>query len=410
MKPTNWAGNYAYRAPRLERPSSVEELQLLVASQENVRALGSRHSFTGIADSAGVLVALDRLPADIEVDETNRRVTLGAATRYGDLATVLHGRGWALSNLASLPHISVAGAVATGTHGSGDRVGSLAAAVCGLEVLGPDGELRQLVRGDDDFDGSVVALGALGVVTRLSLDLEPDFDVRQDVFRDLPLDRARAELDALTARAYSVSVFTDWASDRAQVWLKSRVASDPAPVEGAVRATEPVHMLEGAPVAALTEQLGAVGPWHERLPHFRLTHTPSRGEELQSEYLLPRHRAPEAFDALRTLAHRMAPLLQVCEIRTVAADRLWLSGAHDTDAVAFHFTWVLDSDAVYALLPAMEALLLPLGARPHWGKCFVAGAEDLAPLYPCWDDFAALRDHVDPDRKFGNRWLERVLG
>lgn len=408
---TNWAGNHVYRAERIASPTSLEQLQELVAGHERVRALGSRHSFTDLADTDGLLVSLDRLPHTIEIDEVNRQVTVGAAIRYGDLAADLHQRGWALANLASLPHICVGGAIATGTHGSGNRVGSLAAAVAAVEMLGPDGQPRRLSRGDEAFDGSVVALGALGVMTRVTLDLEPTFELSQVVFRDLELDAALARFDEITSSAYSVSLFTDWVSERAHVWLKSRgPAAAPDTLAGATRADRAFHMLSGAPVAAITEQGGVLGPWHERLPHFRMTHTPSRGEELQSEYLLPRHHVAEAFTALRALADRMAPLLQVCEIRTVCADQLWLSSSHGHDTVGFHFTWVLDPQAVYALLPAIEDALLPIGARPHWGKCFAADAEQVATLYPRWQDFANLRQQVDPGRKFGNAWLERVIG
>ncbi|MGG5261097.1 D-arabinono-1,4-lactone oxidase [Phycicoccus avicenniae] len=407
---TNWAGSHRFRAARLERPAGIEALQELVAREPRVRALGSRHSFTDIADTDGVLVCLDALPAEVEVDGDAGCVRVGAATRYGDLAASLHERGRALSALASLPHISVAGAVATGTHGSGDGVGSLATAVRALEVVGADGAVRELVRGDADFDGSVVGLGALGVVTRLTLDVEPDFEVRQDVLRGLALDTLAESFDAVSGAAHSVSLFTDWASGRADVWLKSRTPDEPPVLPGTVRATEPLHMLAGADAAAVTQQLGVVGAWHERLPHFRLDHTPSRGEELQSEYLLPRGLVGEAVEELRRLAPRMAPLLQVGEIRTVAADDLWLSSSHGRDVVALHFTWVLDRPGVDALLPHLEAVLLPLGARPHWGKCFAAEAADLAPLYPRWRAFEDLRDRVDPGRVFGNDWLERVLG
>ena len=183
---TNWAGNHVYRAARLEEPGSVAELQELVASHERVRALGSRHSFTDIADTDGVLVSLANLPDDVDISEPGRSVTVGGGVLYGHVAESLQQRGWAMANMASLPHISVAGAVATGTHGSGDRNGSLAAAVSAVEAVGPSGEIYRLQRGDADFAGSVVALGALGIVTALTLDIEPSFDVRQDVFTDLP--------------------------------------------------------------------------------------------------------------------------------------------------------------------------------------------------------------------------------
>ncbi|MCL2540959.1 MAG: FAD-binding protein [Nocardioidaceae bacterium] len=407
---TNWAGNHKYAAARVHRPGSVAELQELVAGSGRVRALGSRHSFTDLADTDGDLVSTQELPPDIEVDAGRKVVRVAGGVRYGDLATVLAREGWALATMASLPHISVAGAIATGTHGSGDRTGSLASAVVGLELVRPGGTLESIARGDAGFDGHVVSLGALGVVTHVTLDVEPSYEVRQDLYTDLPWDLAVEHLDELTASAYSVSLFTDWVSGRVhQVWLKSRGTTPPPDLWGAPPATSTLHMLAGADIAAITEQMGATGPWHERLPHFRLEFTPSRGEELQTEYLLPRERARDAVDRLRALAPRFAHLLQVTEVRTIAADTLWLSGAEGRDAVGLHFTWVRDVPAVYDVLPAIEDALLPLGARPHWGKCFAATYDDLRPLYPRLDDFRDLALRVDPDRKLGNAFLARTL-
>ncbi len=406
----NWAGNHTYQAT-VERPRSVEELQEVVAREPRVRALGSRHSFTDLTDSSGVLVSLADLPTAVEVDERNRTARVTGRATYGEVATQLEATGWALGNLASLPHISVAGAVATGTHGSGVGNGSLATAVAALDIVGPDGERRTVARGDADFDGSVVALGALGVVTALTLDIEPTYAVRQDLYTGLPWATLAEKFDAVTSDAYSVSLFTRFEDDGIyQVWRKSRGSEAPADFFGAPPATSTLHMLEGGPAESVTQQGGVPGRWLDRLPHFRMEFTPSRGEELQSEYLLPRGRALEAVAALRGLRERMAPLLQTCELRTVAADDLWLSSAYGQDVVGLHFTWLRDEPAVYAVLPAMEAALMPLGARPHWGKCFVAGAAELAPLYPRFAEFQALRDRVDPDRTFGNDFLDRVLG
>ncbi|GAB3047900.1 alditol oxidase [Intrasporangium mesophilum] len=406
----NWAGNHTYQAT-VERPRSVEELQELVAREPKVRALGSRHSFTDITDTSGVLVSLAGLPTAVDVDERNHTARVTGRAAYGEVATQLEATGWALGNLASLPHISVAGAVATATHGSGVGNGSLATAVAALDIVGPDGELRTLARADADFDGSVVALGALGVVTALTLDIEPTYAVRQDLYTGLPWATLADSFDAVVSDAYSVSLFTRFEDDGIyQVWRKSRGSEAPADFFGAPPATSTLHMLEGGPAESVTQQGGVVGRWLDRLPHFRMEFTPSRGEELQSEYLVPRGRALEAVDALRGLRERMAPLLQTCELRTVAADDQWLSSAYGRDVVGIHFTWLQDEPALYAVLPAMEEALLPLGARPHWGKCFVAGAAELAPLYPRFADFRALRDRVDPERTFGNTFLDRVLG
>jgi len=408
---TNWAGNHRYIASSLERPNTIVELQSVVARARRVRALGSRHSFTDIGDTEGILVSLEDLPADPVIDERAASVSIGGGARYGELAVWLQRHGWALRNLASLPHISVAGAVATSTHGSGDSNPSLAAAVRAMDVVGPDGTLRHVARRDDDFEGSVVALGALGVVARLTLDIEPTFDVRQDVYLGLAWDVALRNLDKVMASAYSVSLVTDLRGDSiAQVWLKSRETTPPDNLCGATRAVRTTPMLLGAPTDALTAQLGVPGPWLDRLPHYRMEFTPSRGEELQTEYLVPRPHAGTALEAVRGLGERLAPVLQTAEIRSVARDPLWLSGSYGADTIALHLTWERRPDQVYAVLPALEDVLLPLGARPHWGKCFAATAGDLAPLYPRLDDFRALRARVDPENTFGNAFLDRVLG
>jgi xylitol oxidase len=411
---TNWAGNHTYRA-RIERVRSIEHLQEVVAAAPRVRALGSRHSFTDLTDITdtddGLLVSLVDLPTTVHVDPASCTARVTGRATYGDVATALQAAGWALGNLASLPHISVAGAVATGTHGSGVENGSLATAVASLDLVGPDGQLRTVRRGDPDFAGSVVALGALGVVTALTLDVEPTYEVRQEVHTGLSWDALAADIETITASAYSVSLFTRWGDGGVeQVWLKSRSHEAPVELHGALAATGTMHMLEGGALEAVTEQGGRPGPWLERLPHFRMDLTPSRGAELQSEYLLPREHALTAVERLRGLRDRLAPLLQVSELRTVAADDHWLSSACGRDVVGVHFTWLRDVERVYALLPAVEAALLPLGARPHWGKCFVARADQLEPLYPRMADFRSLRERVDPDRVFGNDWLDRVLG
>jgi xylitol oxidase len=408
----NWAHNYHYGARALLRPTTVDQVRELVAESPRIRALGSRHSFNALADSAGLLVNLEGIDAALEVDEAARTVTVGAGIRYGDLATALQHRGWALQNLASLPHISVTGAVATGTHGSGDRNGTLSSSVAALELVTASGDLLTVRRGDPHFDGHVVALGALGIVTRVTLDIEPTFEVRQDLYDDLPWDVLLAHFDEVTSSAYSVSVFTTWVGETLPTtWLKSRVdaAAPPAHMLGAARATVDRHILPGHSPENTTQQVGVPGPWNDRLAHFRVGFTPSSGDEMQSEYIVPRRNAVEALRAVRALGERISPLQFMSEIRTMAADDLWLSGAYGTDAVGIHFTWRPLPEEVGAVLPDIEAALLPLGARPHWGKVFRAGAAEIAPLYPRFDDFRALAGRLDPERKFGNAFLEHTV-
>jgi xylitol oxidase len=411
MSGTNWAGNHRYRG-RLHRPSTLEQLAELVAAAPEVRVLGSRHSFTDIADAAE-LVSLDDLPAEVAVDHDAGTVTLSAGLRYGELAAALEPEGVALGNLASLPHISVAGAVATATHGSGDANGNLATAVAGLELVTSSGELRRAVRGDPDFDGLVVGLGAVGAVTRITLDVEPAYQVRQRVFEGLAWDALLEHFDEVTSAGYSVSTFTRWGGAVEQVWVKSRVTDEPeqlrAELFGAMPATVDRHpILELDPVNC-TPQLGVPGPWAERLPHFRMGFTPSAGDELQSEYLVPRGHAAAAIEALRRLAGPLRPVLQVSELRTVAADRLWLSPQQGQDTLAVHFTWHPDRAAVDRVLRQVEAALAPFGARPHWGKIFLAEAAAVAPLYPRLPDFVALAERLDPRGAFRNAWLRRRL-
>jgi xylitol oxidase len=407
----NWAGSYHYRAAGLARPASVEELQELVAGSAHVRALGSRHSFSDLADTDGVLVELTGLPSGIRVDAEAGTVSVAGGVRYGELAEQLEREGWALANLASLPHISVAGAVATGTHGSGAHNRSLAAAVAALDVVGPDGDLRRVRRGDADFDGSVVSLGAMGIVTRLELDVEPTYRVRQEVRTGLAWEVVEARFHDIAGAGYSVSLFTRFDDEGvAQLWVKSRADEPPlADAFGTLAAGATMHMIRGGAVEAVTGQGGEPGPWLDRLPHFRMGFTPSAGAELQSEYFVPRAHAVGGIEALRSLSSTIGPLLEVAEIRTVAADEQWLSGAGGQDVVAFHFTWVRDEPAVRAVVRLIESALAPFGVRPHWGKVFELDAAALAETFPRLPDFVALRDRVDPDRVFGNAFLERVL-
>jgi xylitol oxidase len=409
----NWAGNYAYRAQRLHRPALVEQVQELVAGAPRVRVLGSRHSFNSIPDSAE-LIMLDGLPPDVTIDRAAGTVSCGANIRYGELAEVLAGEDLALHNLASLPHISVAGAVATGTHGSGDANGNLATAVAGLELVTSDGELLTYERGDPDFDGVVVGLGALGAVTRITLDVEPAYEIRQRVFEGLEWEALFTHFDAITTSGYSVSVFTRWGESADQVWLKSRVSSDEpeavlAELFGARAATVERHPILGIDPVNCTRQLGVPGPWSDRLPHFRKGFTPSNGDELQSEFLLAREHAAAAVEAVRDLGELVRPLLQVCEIRTIAADSLWMSAQYERASVGIHFTWAPDQAAVERVLVELEAALAPLAARPHWGKVFLADASAIAPLYPRHGDFVRLAERLDPRGAFRNDWLERHL-
>jgi alditol oxidase len=414
---TNWAGNIVYRAARVARPRSVSEAQELVAASGQVRALGTGHSFNRIADTPGVLISLADLPPAIEIDPGGAAVTLPAGISYRELTEQLNGAGFALRSMASLPHLSVAGAVATATHGSGDANGNLATVVSGLELITADGSIRTLRRdtAGEEYRGCVVGLGSLGLVSAVTLDLVPAFSIRQYVYEGLPAAMLQSHFDEIFGSAYSVSVFTNWRDDRhGQVWLKirddERDAWQPPPQwMDATLADRQVHPVPGGDPLHATQQLGVPGPWHQRLPHFRAEFTPSSGQELQSEYLLPRQVATGAFDALASLGSLLAPVLQIAEIRTVAPDDLWLSTSFQRDTVALHFTWIKDTAAVTPVIAAMEHLLTPLGARPHWAKLFGMPPHVVRALYPRSADFQGLLGRYDPAGKFRNRFIDKYF-
>lgn len=415
---TNWAGNYSYRAPVLKQASSIPEAQEIVAAAQKLRVLGSRHSFNGIADSDEIQLSLEQLNRVVSIDEAEGRVTVEGGIRYGELAPALYDRNLALANLASLPHISVAGAVATATHGSGSDLGNLATSVAAMEIITASGDLVSLSResNSDEFDGAVVGLGAFGAVARITLDVEPGFEVRQRLFTDLSFDVLADQFDAIFASARSVSVFTDWTGEATHsVWLKEKIGSDTAEPSpggaffGAPAAPHPMHPLPGEDAGPCTEQMGVPGPWYARLPHFRMEFSPSLGAEIQAEYFMPREEAAKAIAAMRDVGESLRGIILTSEIRTVAADRLWMSPGYRGDYVAFHFTFRRDWDAVQSVLPAVEAALAPLGAVPHWGKVTMMSPALVRSRYARFEDFRELARSYDPQGKFRNEFLKHAI-
>ena len=410
MSVSNWAGNVTFAPSELLRPSSIAELQQMVAGARRVRALGSAHSFNRLADTDGALIATAGLPRLVEVDSARAQVKVAAGLRYGEIVGDLDAAGFALPNLASLPHISVGGAVSTGTHGSGVANRGLASAVTAVEIVTADGDLVTVDAGDPGFLGSVVSLGTLGVLSSLTLQLVPAFELAQTVYDGVGFEAVVDELDDVLAAAYSVSVFTDWRrGGRSQIWAKHAAGELlPDPWCGGRPSTQTQHPLLGADPAASTEQLGAPGPWYARLPHFRLDFTPSIGDELQSEFFVPRALASEAVRAVAELEPQLGPLLQVSELRAIRADDQWLSPTR-RDSVGLHFTWVRDEPAVRAVLERVEAALVPFDAIPHWGKVFTTAPERLRPHYPRLQEFRALADRMDPAGTFRNPMIDRYL-
>jgi xylitol oxidase len=410
---SNWSGNYTYTATAVHRPRDLDELVALVSTGGRLQVLGTRHTFTSIGDSAG-LIALGALEGarHITVDREAMTVSVGPGVTYAALADTLNGAGLALANLASLPHISVAGAVATATHGSGDKAGNLATSVVGMRLVTGGGDVIDFHRGDESFDGLVVHLGKLGVVTEVTLAVEPYYELCQQVYEGVPWDELWTHFDEITAAGRSVSVFHRFGDRTRQVWVKydadAERPADRSTLFGARAAQVPLNPVPGADPANCTVQLGVRGPWSERLPHFRSGFTPSSGEEIQSELFVARGDAPAAVAALMPLAPRISPLLLVAELRTIAADSLWLSPQYRRDSVGLHFTWRRRQQDVETVMVAVEEALAPFGARPHWGKLFTAPAVSVAARYPRWRDYLALRDALDPQGVFVNEWLRRL--
>ena len=414
---TNWAGNYRYTTARLHSAKSVREVQEFVRQHERLKVLGTRHCFNGIADSAHQLLSLREMNQVVALDAAARRVTVEAGVSYGQLCPYLHEQGFALHNLASLPHISVAGACATGTHGSGVMNGNLATAVSALEIVTAAGDVLNLSRDKDGsaFQASVVSLGALGVVTKVTLDVQPTFMMRQDVYLNLPMAQVREHFEDIASAGYSVSLFTDWQDGRInEAWIKRRIDDGRAPTDdrefyGAQPATANVHPIIELAAENCTEQMGVAGPWYDRLPHFRMGFTPSSGKELQSEYFVPRRHAVEAILAVERLREHVSPHLMISELRTIDADELWMSQCYRRPSLAIHFTWKQDIEAVTRVMPMIERELAPFEVRPHWGKLFTLTSAQLQGRYEKCAEFKQLIERHDPRGKFRNEFLTANL-
>ncbi len=412
---TNWAGNLIYSTTNIEYPISIDAIQQLVKKYNKVKVLGTRHCFNTIADSRDRFISLRDMNKIIALDEKAQTVTVGGGIKYGELAPWLNEKGYALHNLASLPHISIAGAITTATHGSGVKNGNLSSEVEAVEIVKADGSVMHLSRKDGDhFHAAVVGLGALGVITKVTLKVQPTYMMRQYVYEQLPLAQLRKNFDGIMSAGYSVSLFTDWTSDHInEVWVKSKVsdsAVSPAPdFFGAKPATKNLHPIITLSAENCTEQLGVPGPWYERLPHFKMGFTPSSGKELQAEYFVPWSRAVDAIFAIQNMGKTISPHLFISEIRSIAADDLWLSPCYHQACATIHFTLKQETEEVMKLLPLIEKTLEPFQAKPHWGKLFTMPAAKLTSLHPRMNDFKKIANEYDPQKKFRNEFLERNL-
>ncbi len=412
----NWGRNIIFKAKNLEEPASVEELQELMSKTGFKKGLGSTHSYNDIADSPLTQISLRKLNRIISIDESNSTVAIEGGIKYEELAPQLHERGFALQNLASLPQVTVAGAAATGTHGSGTENGSLATVVREMEICLADGQLISLSRENnpDIFDGVVVNLGGLGIITRMVLDIEPAYDARQDIYLDLPLENVIENFDEIMSSGYSVCLFTKWQNDILdQAWIKRRVDQpvDDLGMEfyGGKICDRNIHPIIDMSAEACTAQMGEVGPWYDRLPHFRINAMPSAFDELQSEFFVPIENAGEAIRAISKHGDKFLPYLYISEIRTIAADNFWMSQFYKRATIAIHFTWKSNWPEVQKLLPVIEATLAPFSIRPHWGKLYTIDAKTIQRSFERFPDFLELLKTYDPEGRFRNAYLNRII-
>lgn len=409
----NWAGNLEYSTNRLHQAASAEQVQEIVKQYNKLKVLGSRHCFNRIADSTENFISLNAMDKVVALDPKLQTVTVDAAIKYGQLSPYLDNKGFALHNLASLPHISVAGACATATHGSGVKNGNLATAVSALEMVTADGAIVRLSQEKDGekFRAAVVGLGALGVVTRVTLNVQPTFAMQQDVYLNLPMSQLKTNFEEIMSAGYSVSLFTDWQNKNInEVWIKSKVGEGTSftlqsEFFSAKAATKNLHPIAELSAINCTEQMGVSGPWYERMPHFRMGFTPSSGDELQAEYFVPHNNAVDAIFAVERLREHISPHLLISEIRTIDADNFWMSPCYKQPSVAIHFTWKPDWISVKKVLPMIEKELSPFNVRPHWGKLFTMSPSRLKSLYEKLPDFQKMIKEYDPKGKFRNEFL-----
>jgi xylitol oxidase len=406
----NWSKNVDFNDRAFLQPESLAELQELVRSNQKIRARGTAHCFNEIANTSSYAISLAKMPKIIEVSAATNSATVSSGLTYGELAPALHNQGWALNNLASLPHISIAGSISTGTHGSGIKNQNLANQVLSLDLVTAEGELRHIDRANPAFNALVVGLGLGGIVYQYELKIEPTFEIRQVIYPEIPLDVLQRNFDQIMGTAYSVSYFTDWSNAQVgNLWCKFRDSEViPESVGGSVKADKKYHPIPSVDPVACTDQLGESGDWHQRLSHFKLEFTPSVGEEIQTEFFVDRKDAAAAIEAVSNLGEEITPLLWITELRTIAADDLWLSGAYQRDTLAIHFTWKKDL-AIYQVIEKVEAALRPFNNRPHWGKVFTADGKYLSSVYPKMSEFKALVEALDPTSKFENTFTRRIF-
>ncbi|MDA0174187.1 FAD-binding protein [Solirubrobacter taibaiensis] len=421
MEWVNWSGSQRCTPARFVTPRTREELaQAIVEGPAPVRVAGAGHSFSGGVATEGTLISLDLLARVLDADAASGLVRVEAGIRLHQLSQELHARGLAMPNLGDIDAQSLAGALSTGTHGTGTQFPNLAAQVESVELILADGSER-IVRERDLLRAARVSLGALGVIAAVTIRCVPAFKLRI-VDRPEPLD---AVLGSLQERADAHDHFEFWAFPHADAALvrtldetDAKVArpsragaytSDVLMDNHAFRAVSEVAKRFPSQIPRLNRFMSSVASQRERVDwSYRVFASQRLVRFEEMEYALPRERAVEAVLAAKVALERH-PVSFPIELRFSAADDALLSPAHEREStfVAVH---VFRSMAYEAAFRDVEAALGELGGRPHWGKRSFLGAAELAPRYPRWDAFQAFRHELDPEGRFANAWVRNVLG
>jgi xylitol oxidase len=410
----NWAGNLTFSAKEFIEIDNISKLQQVVSNSQGVKVLATGHSFNAIGDTKYTLISLKNLSNGIEIDSQNAQALIPAGMSYADAARYLESNGWAFSNMASLGEVTIAGAISTGTHGSGSNNGVLSTSVVGLEIVLGSGELITIDESNsEEFAGFVISLGSLGVFTKIKMKIVPSFSVKQFVYENIGIQAVAENFDTVFNSAYSVSYFSNWAKNSTgQIWMKFLDDSSSDNLSdnwlGANQAKAKQHPVKINNPDPCTDQLGISGKWLYRLPHFKLDSSPASGDEVQTEYLVDRKYVNEYIQDLRTIGDEIAPRVYATEIRTIKSDELWLSGAYQRETVGFHFTWK-KSDTLVDFLPRIEEILGKHDGRPHWAKLFSVKSDELSARYPKYSNFEALLKKYDPKKKFRNKFIDQYF-
>ncbi|MEJ7892993.1 MAG: D-arabinono-1,4-lactone oxidase [Solirubrobacteraceae bacterium] len=418
----NWAGDQVCRPAAMVAPASRGELARVVASADKVRVAGAGHSFSDAVLTDGTLLSLERLDRVLDLDAASGQVRVEAGITLHALGERLAAHGLAFENLGDIDVQSIAGAMATGTHGTGARLANLSASVHSVELVLADGTIVE-VDGGDDLLAARVSLGALGVVSAVTLQAVPAFTL-EGVDAPVPLEATLDRLDELTAANQHFEFFTFPHSPLALTRTNNRTGAPPEP-RGRARAYAEDIVLSNHAFAAFC-LLGKARPgWIPALNRTmsrlagssrrversdRIFASPRRVRFNEMEYAIPRTHVAEAVRAVRALIDALALAVGFpLEVRFVAADDALLSPAGDreTGYVAVHMYRGMEWEPYFR---AVEAIMDGYGGRPHWGKRHFQTAATLAPRYPGWTRFQAVRDRLDPGRKFTNAYVERVLG